>query len=117
MSGPRTAADIRHRDRMLARTRRLTVWLTGGAIAAAAGLGVEFAHALPGHASPAAAARPVGTPSRQHVKQPARQRQSDQGTAEHGRRQHRSRPHAHIAAPAKKPASSPASPVATSGGT
>jgi len=117
MAGPHRTAHVRHRDRMLARTRRLTLWVAGGAIAAAAGLGIEFAHALPGHASPTAATRPAVTPSLQHVKRPARQSQSDRTSAEHGRREHRSRPRAHIAAPAKKPASTPAAPVVTSGGT
>ncbi len=39
------------RDDRLARIRKLTLWIGGGAAAATLGLGTAFAHALPGHAA------------------------------------------------------------------
>jgi hypothetical protein len=114
MAGPHRTAHIRHRNRMLARTRRLTAWVTGGAIAAAAGLGVGFAHALPGHAAPSTAAQAaLRSAGSQHVQQPARRAQSQRPVAGHGRHGHRAR---HLAAPASKPKSTPAPPVVSTGG-
>jgi hypothetical protein len=55
MPGPADQA-ARRRDRALARTRRLSVWLAGGAATASLGLGTAFAHALPGHRAPATSA-------------------------------------------------------------
>jgi hypothetical protein len=110
MAGPHRTAHIRHRNRMLARTRRLTAWITGGAIAAAVGLGVGFAHALPGHAAPSTAAQ-AALRSAQHVQQPARHAQ--RSVTQHGRHGHRAR---HLAAPASKPKSTPAPPVVSTGG-
>ena len=45
------------RDEGLARIRKISLWITGGAAFASLGLGTAFAHALPGHAS---AATPTG---------------------------------------------------------
>ena len=39
------------RDEGLARIRKISVWITGGAAAASLGLGTAFAHELPGHTS------------------------------------------------------------------
>src|SRR5215475_7336629 len=41
----------RRRDQRLAMTRKLTLWITGGAAAASLGMGTALAHAVPGHAS------------------------------------------------------------------
>jgi len=54
------AAD--RRDQRLARTRRVSLWVAGGAAAASLGLGTAFAHNLPGHHAPAAGAQP-GAPA------------------------------------------------------
>jgi hypothetical protein len=113
MAGPHRNAHIRHRNRMLARTRRLTAWVTGGAIAAAVGLGVGFAHALPGHAAPSAAAQAALKPGSQHVQQPTQHTQPRQTGTGHARHGHRAR---HLAAPASKPKSTPAPPVVSTGG-
>jgi hypothetical protein len=51
----------RRRDDRLARARRLTLWVAGGAAAASLGLGTAFAQALPGHRAAAAATQPGGT--------------------------------------------------------
>lgn len=39
----------RRRDERLARVRKLSLWITGGAAAASLGMGTAFAHAIPGH--------------------------------------------------------------------
>jgi len=44
-----------HRDSKLLRIRKLSLWITGGAVAASLGLGAAFAHALPGHSHATAA--------------------------------------------------------------
>lgn len=54
------------RDDRLARVRRLSLWITGGAAAASLGLGTAFAHAMPGQAasgSPTSAGKPASTAS------------------------------------------------------
>lgn len=68
------------RDDRLARVRRLSLWITGGAAAASLGLGTAFAHAMPGDAAsgspassaasstsaaggPTSAGKPASTPS------------------------------------------------------
>jgi hypothetical protein len=52
---------IRRRDERLSRTRRVSVWVAGGAAAASLGLGTAFAHAVPGHRTAATGAQPTGT--------------------------------------------------------
>jgi hypothetical protein len=61
MSQPADHAAHR-RDLRLARTRRISLWVAGGAAAASLGLGTAFAHDLPGRHSPAAGA-PPGAPA------------------------------------------------------
>ncbi len=46
---PRIAGAAARRDERLARVRKLSLWITGGAAVATLGLGTAFAHALPGH--------------------------------------------------------------------
>jgi hypothetical protein len=53
--------SARRRDQALARTRRLSLWVAGGAATASMGLGTAFAHALPGHGAPAVSAQPGRT--------------------------------------------------------
>jgi hypothetical protein len=84
-SSPHAAA--RRRDQRLARIRRLTLWVTGGAAGASLGLGVAFAHALPGHAVSAPATTPAPAPSASappashHSGPPGRARHSNRLTA------------------------------------
>ena len=115
----------RRRDDGLARVRRLSLWITGGAAAASLGLGAAFAHELPGHASAATnvatrggataagSHRIAGGPSRPGTGNPGA---GDAGTAKSGGHHHQ---HA-LAKPAQapqQPASAPAPPqVVSSGG-
>ena len=50
---------ITRRNEQLARTRRLTAWVAGGATAASFGLAAALGFALPGHTS-SASAQPAG---------------------------------------------------------
>ena len=86
----------RRRDDRLARARRLTLWVAGGAATASLGLGTAFAHALPGHRAPAAGAQPGGT--RPATTQPT------------------SAPASPLQQPAQPPATTSAPPQTTSGG-
>jgi hypothetical protein len=99
---------ITRRDDRLARIRRLTLWITGGAAAASLGLGAAFAHTLPGHGGGAA-----GSPPGAHA--PAAPR-----TLQHGGRKHLMdghRPQGSLAAPRQAPGPAPARPApVTSGG-
>jgi len=52
---------ITRRDEHLARTRRLSTWIAGGATAASFGLAAALGFALPGHAV-TAGAKPAGQP-------------------------------------------------------
>jgi len=57
---PRSADNAaRRRDERLARTRRVSLWVAGGAAAASLGLGTAFAHDLPGHHAPGPGTQPV----------------------------------------------------------
>ena len=49
------SASARRDDRLI-RIRRLSLWITGVAVAASLGLGTAFAQALPGHTKPGPAA-------------------------------------------------------------
>jgi hypothetical protein len=60
---PQPADHAAHRrDQRLARIRRVSRWVAGGAAAASLGLGTAFAHDLPGRHAPAADAQP-GAPA------------------------------------------------------
>ncbi len=50
----------KRRDERLARIRKLSLWITGGAAAASLGLGTAFAHELPGHTSAATSTAGTG---------------------------------------------------------
>jgi hypothetical protein len=97
-----------YRDRLLGRTRAISLGIAGGALAACLGVGVNFAQALPGHARPAVAGhRPhrVG-PAAGSRRAPAGHRHRPGG-------KHAPRP---LSPPSQPPASTPAPPQTTSGG-
>jgi hypothetical protein len=102
---PLPAEDAaRRRDLTLARTRRLSLWVAGSAAAAAIGLGMAFADALPGHHAPVASAQPgAGQPAATQSRgtPPASPRPASSG---------------HLAQPSRPPATTPAQPQAVSGG-
>jgi hypothetical protein len=103
------------RDDRLARIRKLTLWISGGAAAASLGLGTAFAHALPGHSassqttssgaaagtgSPGGAGSPSGSPAG-----------GSASGAKHARHHHHK-----LAKPQQQPVQTPAPPVVSSGG-
>ena len=101
----------RRRDDRLARARRLTLWVAGGAAAASLGLGTAFAQALPGHRAAAAGAQPGGT--RPATTQPPRTQPT---TSPPATSQPTSAPASPLQQPAQPPATTPAPPQTTSGG-
>lgn len=108
---------VRRRDERLSRTRRMSLWVAGGAAAASLGLGTAFAHALPGHRAAASGAQPAGPGSGQ---------QSGAGPAGNGAGQPAASPsaaparqharHHNLAPPQQPPATTQAPPQTTSGG-
>ena len=112
----------RRRDQRLVRTRRATLWVAGGAAAAALGLGTMFAHALPGHQAPAAGprsgaatagARPQGPQPRGAPPASTKPQGASAGRA----KAHGSKPqHSPLSQPTAAPSTTPASPQAVSGG-
>ncbi|HVB42518.1 MAG TPA: hypothetical protein VNF47_07390 [Streptosporangiaceae bacterium] len=62
MRWPQESA-ITRRDDQLARTRRLTIWIAGGATAASLGLAAALGYALPGHAVTTGGPAPAGQTS------------------------------------------------------
>ena len=105
---------VRHaaarRDASLLRLRKLSLWIAGGASGAALGLGLTFAHAMPGHAA-GSGQRAGITGSAQRTTGNARPAGSAAPIA--GRRRHH---HRKLAVPHQAPAPSSAPPVVTSGG-
>jgi hypothetical protein len=97
-----------YRDRLLGRTRAISLGIAGGALAACLGLGAEFAQALPGHARPAAAG---GGPHR--TGPAAGSRRAPAGHRHRPGHKHAPRP---LSPPSQPPASTPAPPQTTSGG-
>jgi hypothetical protein len=96
-----------YRDRLLGRTRAISLGIAGGALAACLGLGAEFAQALPGHARPAAAGRAHRAgPAAGSRRAPAGHRHRPGG-------KHAPRP---LSPPSQPPASTPAPPQTVSGG-
>jgi len=100
-----------YRDRLLGRTRAISLGIAAGALAACLGFGVDFAQALPGHARPATAGyRP------QRPYQPGPAAGSRRAPAGHRHRpgsKHAPRP---LSPPSQPPASTPAPPQTVSGG-
>lgn len=62
MRWPQESA-ITRRDDHLARTRKLSVWIAGGATAASVGLAAALGYALPGHAVTSGHQPPAGQTS------------------------------------------------------
>jgi len=97
------------RDERLARIRKLSLWITGGAAAVSLGLGTAFAHALPGHTATTSAT----TGTAHHGSASGSSGGSGSGKAG---RQHRHR----LSRPAHKPAAAQPTqtqaPVVSSGG-
>ena len=90
---------ITRRDEHLARTRRLSLWIAGGAMAASLGLATGFGYALPGHSVAAAGTQaPAGQGSGQGSGHP---------------RHHRS---GQLSPPQQPPSQPTAPPVVSSGG-
>lgn len=98
------------RDASLLRLRKLSLWIAGGASGAALGLGLTFAHALPGHAA-GSGHRAGITSSGQRTTENARPAGSPAPIAGH-RRHHRRQ----LAVPQHAPAPSSTAPAVTSGG-
>jgi hypothetical protein len=121
--GP-THTALAERNRLLSRTRTISLGIAGGAALATLGLGTAFAHAIPGHHHPPAIqgqpAQPggglPGTGPSASSSGPA----TSSGPARTARRRgHQARRHHSIAPPAQPPApapSSPAPPPVSSGG-
>lgn len=111
MRWPQNSAVTR-RDEQLTRTRRLTLWVAGGATAASFSLAAALGFALPGHTS-TAAAQPAGQPGTQ-----SGAGRSSQGSA--GTRTGSGHPgatgHRRLAPPHRPPAKTSAPPVVSSGG-
>ena len=114
---PLTAGHaVRRRDERLRRTRRVSLWVAGGAAAASLGLGTAFAHALPGYRTAASGAPSTGTgqfqPGSGQVQPgPGRAAPSTAAPAghHHGHRQG-------LAPPQQPPATTQAPPQTVSGG-
>jgi hypothetical protein len=108
---PLTAGHaVRRRDERLSRTRRVSLWVAGGAAAASLGLGAAFAHALPGHRTAAAGARPAGA---SHAQSAGGQTAPSSGAAD--ARHHHGHHHS-LAPPQQPPATTQAPPQTISGG-
>ncbi|HEX9032433.1 MAG TPA: hypothetical protein VF834_11350 [Streptosporangiaceae bacterium] len=99
---------ITRRDEHLARTRRLSIRIAGGATAASFGMAAALGFALPGK---------TATSSAQSPSQPATGTQQGSGTSTGtGTTQGSGHHHHRLSAPAQAPAPAPAPPVVTSGG-
>jgi hypothetical protein len=97
-----------YRDRLLGRTRAISLGIAGGALAACLGFGADFAQALPGHARPAVAGQ------RPHRADPAAgTRRPQAGRRHRPGGKHAPRP---LSPPSQPPASTPAPPQTSSGG-
>lgn len=96
-----------HRDRLLGRTRAISLGIASGALVACLGFGAEFAQALPGHSRPAAAGY------RSHRAGSAPGSRAPDGSRHRPGHKHAPRP---LSPPAQPPASTPAPPQTVSGG-
>jgi hypothetical protein len=104
----------RRRDERLARVRKLSLWITGGAAAASLGMGTAFAHAIPGH-TVSSGGSSTATGGTAHSSSPGSAGTgTEAGTARKAGGHHRHR----LAPPASAPAPAPAAPAApvSSGG-
>jgi hypothetical protein len=99
---------ITRRDEHLARTRRLSIWIAGGASAASLGLAGALGFALPGHSVSSGTSTHAGTG---HSAQG-----TGQGTGSGQRSGSARHHHRRLAPPAQAPGNSGAPPVVSSGG-
>ena len=95
---------ITRRDEHLARTRKLSVWIAGGATAASFGLAAALGFALPGHTATTSTAQSAGRSTTGSTNGTG----TNTGTGK--RHQHR------LAPPQQAPAPAPAPAPVTSGG-
>ncbi|HXP19826.1 MAG TPA: hypothetical protein VN840_09300 [Streptosporangiaceae bacterium] len=102
MRWPQESA-ITRRDDHLARTRRLSLWIAGGAAAASLALATAFGYALPGHAVTSGAQAPASHSGRGSG-------HSGAGRSGHGGSGRQ------LAPPQQPPSGSVAPPVVSSGG-
>ncbi len=105
---------ITRRDEHLARTRRLSTWIAGGATAASFGLAAALGFALPGHAV-TAGAKPAGQPGAGSGQNSGSGHSAGQRTRP-DRRPTPAHHHPSLAPPRQAPVSSSAPPVVSSGG-
>ncbi|HUZ53316.1 MAG TPA: hypothetical protein VMU94_12415 [Streptosporangiaceae bacterium] len=100
---------ITRRDEHLARTRRLSIWIAGGASAASFGLAAALGFALPGHS--------VSSGTTSHATTGSGQR-SGQGSGQGTSRRTGSARHHHrrLAPPPQAPGNTGAPPAVSSGG-
>ena len=103
------------RDAMLGRTRRVSVWIAGGAAAATLGLGTAFAHALPGHGAPATSRTSASSTSRQ-AGSAGQGGSAGQAGNTVGSQSGQGSQSSQLQQPQQPPAPSPAPPQAVSGG-
>jgi|ERR1017187_1270240 hypothetical protein len=102
MRWPHETASTR-RDDHLARTRSLSLWIAGGAIAASLGLATGFGYALPGHSAAATRSQSPTAQSSGPGAGPA---------TTHPRRRHNGQ----LSAPRQPPSQPASQPVVSSGG-
>jgi hypothetical protein len=102
---PQENASTR-RDEHLARTRRLSVWIAGGATAASVALAGALGFALPGHAANSGARASSGAGSGQGSGHAAGSGGSSGSAGQHRK----------LAPPQQPPANTGAPPVVSSGG-
>lgn len=113
MRWPQNSAVTR-RDEQLARTRRLTLWVAGGATAASFSLAAALGFALPGHTS-TAAAQPAGRPGNPSGAAGRSSQGANSGTRP-GSGHRGATGHRKLAPPHRPPAKTSAPPVVSSGG-
>jgi hypothetical protein len=102
---------ITRRDEHLARTRRLSIWIAGGASAASFGLAAALGFALPGHSVSSGTTTHASTGSGHSAAQGTGQ---GAGSGQHSRSA--GHHHRRLAPPAQAPGNSGAPPVVSSGG-
>jgi len=100
---------ITRRDEHLARTRRLSIWIAGGASAASFGLAGALGFALPGHSVSSGTTTHTSTGSGH----PAAQGTGGGSGQRSGSARHH---HRRLAPPAQQPGNTGAPPVVSSGG-
>jgi hypothetical protein len=112
-SGPGNSVRERgaaaHRQRLLGRIRVISLGVAASAVVASLGLGTALAHAIPGHARPTGAAAGSAVPGHRRQAAPPRSPRPVASRHEHA---HRRR----LAPAPRPPASTPAPPQVSSGG-